>query len=131
MATALYQVYQCEKCGNVVIVVQQGAGKLVCCGQPMTLLQEKTADQGKEKHVPIIEKTAEGVRVKVGSVAHPMEQAHYIGWIEVIDQEHGFAERLQLRPGQQPVAEFAVPEKCRDHIVARAYCNLHGLWRSG
>jgi len=125
MATKRLQVYKCEICGNVVEVLHEGAGELVCCGQPMTLLVEKTADTGKEKHVPVIEKTGGGVKVKIGDVPHPMEEKHYIEWIEVIAD--GNAYRHFLKPGDAPEATFAITAAS---VTAREYCNVHGLWKS-
>ncbi|NLJ27161.1 MAG: desulfoferrodoxin [Deltaproteobacteria bacterium] len=119
------QIYKCEVCGNVVEVLNGGAGELVCCGQPMKLLDEKTADAGKEKHVPVVEKTATGFKVKVGSVPHPMEEAHFIQWIELID-ENGKAYRQFLKPGQAPEAVFCVDAKT---VTAREHCNVHGVWK--
>jgi len=112
-------------CGNITEVLFAGAGELVCCGQPMQLLQEKTEDQGNEKHVPVIEKTETGVTVKVGSVPHPMEEKHYIQWVEVLAD--GKVYRKFLKPGDAPEAEFDISAT---NIVAREYCNLHGLWKS-
>lgn len=122
--TELNQIYKCAKCGNIAGVVHKGAGSLVCCGEPMELLVEKTQDEGYEKHVPVIEKTEKGVKVKIGSVPHPMEEAHYIEWIEVIAD--GKSYREFLKPGDQPEAEFCVEA---ENIIAREYCNLHGLWK--
>ena len=119
------EIYKCEICGNIVEVVHGSAGALVCCGQPMKLLVENTTDASREKHVPVIEKTAAGVKVKVGSVPHPMEEKHYIEWIEVIAD--GKAYRQFLKPGDAPEAVFAVDAA---QIAARAYCNLHGLWKA-
>jgi superoxide reductase len=119
------EIYKCNICGNVVQLLYAGGGELVCCGQPMELLKEKTSDQGSEKHVPVIEKTADGIRVKVGSIPHPMEQTHYIGWIQVIAGD--VAMRKYLKPGDKPEAEFKVDAK---DVKAREYCNLHGLWSS-
>jgi len=82
--TGLKQVYRCNVCGNIVEVLHAGKGELVCCGQPMELLREKTADVGKEKHVPVVETTDSGIKVRVGDVPHPMEEKHYIEWVEVI-----------------------------------------------
>jgi superoxide reductase len=118
------QVYKCDICGNIVEVLHGGAGELVCCGQAMKLLKENTVDAAKEKHVPVIEKTAAGVKVKVGDVPHPMEEKHYIEWIEVIVD--GKAERQFLNPGDAPEATFSVEGQ---NITAREYCNLHGLWK--
>jgi superoxide reductase len=123
MATR-YEVYKCEVCGNIVEVLHGGAGELVCCGQPMKLAKENTTDAAKEKHVPVVEKVDGGVKVKIGSVAHPMEEKHYIEWIEIIAD--GKAYRQFLAPGQAPEAIFPVESA---NITAREYCNLHGLWK--
>ena len=120
-----YEVYICEKCGNIVEVLQGGKGQLVCCGAPMVLLKEGTTDAAQEKHVPVVEKKDGGVLVKVGSVAHPMEEKHYIQWIEVLVD--GRVYRQYLKPGDAPEAFFPVEG---DNVVAREYCNLHGHWRS-
>ncbi|MCX8012950.1 MAG: desulfoferrodoxin [Rectinema sp.] len=123
--TARKQVYKCMKCGNIVEVLHAGAGELVCCGEPMVLITENTVDAAKEKHVPVLEKTAEGWWVKVGAVPHPMEEKHYIEWIELIadDASH----RVFLAPGQEPKAFFPVKA---EKVSAREYCNLHGLWKA-
>lgn len=118
-------VYKCELCGNIVEVLHGGGGELVCCGQSMKLFVENTVDAAKEKHVPVIEKSGDGVKVKVGSVAHPMEEKHYIEWVEVIVDDKAY--RQFLKPGQAPEAVFC-PEGAT--VSARAYCNLHGLWKS-
>ena len=123
--TAIKQVYRCNICGNIVEVLHAGKGELVCCGQPMELLQEKTADVGLEKHVPVIESTDSGINVKVGDVPHPMEEKHYIEWVEVITDSGIY--RKFLKPGDKPEAEFEIrPQK----VVAREYCNIHSLWKS-
>ncbi len=118
------EIYKCEVCGNIVEVLHGGAGDLVCCGQPMVLMTENTTDAAKEKHVPVIEKTADGYLVKVGSVAHPMEEKHYIEWIELIAD--GKAYRQFLKPGEKPEATFCIKA---DKVSAREYCNIHGLWK--
>jgi superoxide reductase len=123
--TKRLQIYKCEICGNIVEVLHEGAGELVCCGQPMKLLVENTVDASKEKHVPVIEKTAGGVKVKVGSVPHPMEEKHYIEWIEIIAD--GSAYRQFLKPGAAPEAVFNITA---NKIEAREHCNLHGLWKA-
>lgn len=123
--TERLQVYVCEICGNIVEVIHDGVGELVCCNEPMKLMKENTVDAAKEKHVPVIEKTAEGIKVKVGSVPHPMEEKHYIEWIEVIVD--GKAYRQFLSPGEAPEAVFCIEG---EKITAREYCNLHGLWKS-
>ena len=119
------QIYKCPLCGNIVEVLHVGGGELVCCGQPMKLIIENTVDASREKHVPVIEKTADGVRVKVGSIPHPMEDKHFIQWIEVIDGEVLY--RRFLKPGLAPEAAF--PLKA-EKVEAREYCNLHGLWKA-
>ena len=119
------QVFKCEVCGNIVKVLHAGPGELVCCGQTMKLLFENSVDAAKEKHVPVIEKTAEGIKVKVGSVAHPMEEKHYIEWVELIDGEKVY--RQFLRPGGAPEATFTVA--VQGPASAREFCNLHGVWK--
>jgi len=121
--TELTGVYKCNVCGNMLEVLHAGAGSPVCCGQQMELLTPNTKDAAREKHVPVIESTADGVLVKVGSVNHPMEEKHYIEWIEIIAD--GTVYRRHLQPGDAPEAAFCVRAQ---NIQARAYCNLHGLW---
>ncbi len=118
------QVFKCELCGNIVEVLHGGEGELVCCGKSMVAMTENTVDAAKEKHVPVIEKVDGGVKVKVGEVSHPMEEKHYIQWIEIIAD--GKVYRQFLKPGQTPEATFNVEAS---QISAREYCNLHGLWR--
>ena len=119
------EIYKCEVCGNIVEVIHAGDGELVCCEKPMQLLDGKTEDQGKEKHVPVIEKTKNGILVKVGSIPHPMEEKHYIEWIEVLAD--GKAYRKFLNPGEKPEAEFEIKA---DKVTAREFCNVHGLWKT-
>ena len=121
----LKQIYRCNICGNIVLVLHAGVGELVCCGQPMKLLAEKMKDIGLEKHVPVMEKTGNKVKVKVGSVPHPMEQNHYIEWIEVIADDKIY--RKFLKPGEKPEAEFEITA---EKLEAREYCTIHGLWKS-
>jgi superoxide reductase len=123
--TERLQVYKCEVCGNIVEMLHTGAGELVCCGAPMKNYLENTVDAAKEKHVPVVEKIAGGFKVKVGSVPHPMEEKHYIEWIEVI--ANGKAYRQFLQPGQAPEATFEIKA---EKVVAREYCNLHGMWKA-
>jgi len=118
-------IYKCEICGNIVEVLHDGKGELVCCGQPMKQFKENTVDASKEKHVPVIEKADGGFKVKIGSVAHPMEEKHYIEWIEVIAD--GKAYRQFLKPGDVPEAFFKIDAA---GITAREYCNIHGLWKN-
>ena len=122
--TERLQIYKCEICGNFVEVLHEGQGELVCCGQPMKLYKENTTDAALEKHVPVIEKTESGFKVKIGSVAHPMAEEHHVEWIEAIAD--GTAYRQFLKPGDAPEAEFCIKS---DNIIAREYCNIHGLWK--
>ena len=119
------EVYKCEICGNIVEVVHTGVGELVCCGKPMLLKEGNVVDASEEKHVPVIEKTDKGIKIKVGSEDHPMEEKHYIEWIELIAGEKVL--KKFLKPGDKPEAEFEI---IADTVQARAYCNLHGLWKS-
>lgn len=123
--TKQLEIYKCEVCGNIVEVLHSGAGELVCCGQPMNLMEAGTVDAAKEKHVPVIDKTADGFKVTVGDVLHPMEEKHYIEWIELVAD--GKAYRRFLSPDQKPEAEFCVKA---DKVTAREYCNIHGLWKA-
>mgnify|MGYP000935831084 FL=1 len=123
--TKQLQIYKCEACGNIVEVLHAGGGALSCCGREMQLLVENTVDAAREKHVPVIEKTATGVKVTVGAAPHPMEEKHYIEWIELIAD--GKAYRQFLMPGDRPEAEFAVSAA---RVSAREHCNLHGLWKA-
>ena len=123
--TARLQVYKCEICGNIVEVLHEGQGQLVCCGKPMTLLTENATDASKEKHVPVMEKTASGIKVRVGSAPHPMEEKHYIEWVQIIAD--GKAYRQFLNPGNAPEAAFEIRA---ENIDAREYCNVHGLWKA-
>jgi len=123
--TERLQIYKCEVCGNIVEILHEGKGELVCCNKPMTLFKENTVDAALEKHVPVAETSAGIVTAKVGDVPHPMEEKHYIEWIEVISD--GKAYRQFLKPGDAPEAEFQIGG---DKIMVREYCNIHGLWRS-
>jgi superoxide reductase len=123
--TARLEMYKCELCGNIVGVMHAGPGELVCCGQPMVCLKENSVDAAVEKHVPVIEKIEGGVKVKVGSVAHPMQEDHYIEWIEIVAD--GKSYRQFLKPGDAPEAVFLVDAA---NITAKEYCNLHGYWKS-
>lgn len=122
--TEKLQIYKCDVCGNIVEMLHGGAGELVCCGQPMRVFVENTVDAAKEKHVPVLEKLTGGLKVKVGSVPHPMEEKHYIEWVEIISGPKAY--RHFLKPGDAPEAVFPV----EGEFVAREYCNLHGLWKS-
>ncbi|TFG60577.1 MAG: desulfoferrodoxin [Spirochaetales bacterium] len=122
--TKRLQVFKCEKCGNIVEMLHAGDGDLECCGEPMKIYEEKTADSKTEKHVPLIEKTADGYKVTVGSTLHPMEEKHFIEWIELVAGDRVYKEFL--KPGNPPSANFCVKA---DKVTAREYCNLHGLWK--
>ena len=118
------QIYKCNTCGNIVEVLHGGIGELVCCGKPMELLDEKTADAATEKHVPVIEKVEGGYKVKVGTVPHPMTEEHLIEWIELLAD--GKAYRQFLEPGAAPEAIFHIEG---NSVSAREHCNVHGLWK--
>jgi superoxide reductase len=122
--TELLQIYKCEVCGNIVEMIHSGDGELVCCGKPMKLFVENTVDAAKEKHVPVKEVTADGLKVKVGAVPHPMEEKHWIEWVEIIQGDKVY--KVFLKPGQAPEAVFPV----KGEWTAREYCNLHGLWKA-
>lgn len=123
--TTRLEVYKCEVCGNIVEVLHASAGTLACCDKPMKAVKENTVDASREKHVPVVERVAGGIKVTVGSVAHPMEEKHYIEWIELVVGDKIL--RQYLKPGAPPVAVF---EGVADaSVVAREYCNLHGLWK--
>lgn len=128
MSAKLLQIFKCEDSPFTVEVVSDKAEctAIECCGKPMKLMEEKTSDAGKEKHVPVIQQGANGAKVVVGSVPHPMEEKHYIEWIEIVNGP--YVNRKFLKPGEAPEAEFFVPVKGK--LVVRAYCNVHGLWRA-
>ncbi len=118
------EIYKCLICGNIVEVLHEAGGELVCCGQPMKLMLENSDDSAsKEKHVPVILGVT-GKKVRVGIKKHPMEEKHYIEWIEGVSEE-GEICKVFLKPGMKPEAKFKFKVKS-----ARAYCNLHGLWKS-
>jgi superoxide reductase len=118
-------IYKCQPCEIIVEALTDSEGEIMCCDKPMENLIAKTADQGREKHVPVMEKIEEGVKVKIGSVPHPMEEKHYIQWIEIIANEKAY--RQFLEPGQAPEAVFNIDAD--DIITVREYCNIHGLWK--
>jgi len=118
------QVYKCVKCSTIVEIVEPGRPSLVHCGEPMELVEEQTGDPAENKHVPVIEKIDGGYKVKVGKAPHPMAEAHYIMWIDLLAD--GKTHRQFLKPGGAPEAIFFV--KARE-VSAREYCNLHGLWK--
>ncbi len=124
--TQRLQVYKCEVCGNIIEVLHEGAGELVCCNQPMKLMEEKTAEAATEKHVPVVEKTADGIKVTVGSVPHPMQDEHYIEWVQVIAGDGAY--RIFLKPGGAPEGVFKTD---LGDVAAREYCNVHELWKEG
>ncbi len=119
------EIYKCEKCGNIVEVLHGGAGKLVCCGAEMNLLKENTVDAAVEKHVPVVEKQGDTYTVKVGSAPHPMEEKHFIEFIELVTEARTY--RAYLSPGRPAEASFDVKGEV---LYAREYCNIHGLWKS-
>jgi superoxide reductase len=125
--TKLLQIYKCSVCGNIVEVVFASAGELVCCDHPMELMTENSVDASLEKHVPVFKQESDTLTVKVGSIAHPMEENHYIEWIEVID-ENGRVLKKFLKPGESPEADFCI--KTKNKLIVREYCSIHGLWKA-
>ena len=121
--TKLLEIYKCNVCGNIVEVIHNGPGELVCCKQPMQNMVEGTVDAAKEKHIPEINKKDSAYQIVVGSVEHPMEEKHYIEWIQINSGNKSYREFLKA--GQTPKAIFDLKE---EKITAREYCNLHGLW---
>jgi len=121
----LNSIYKCSECGNIVMLSHVGGGTFVCCNKEMTLLTENSVEASKEKHIPVIEKTDKGIKIKVGSVEHPMEEKHYIEWIEIITPEKIY--RKYLKSGEKPEAEFCIKA---DKFIIREYCSLHGLWKN-
>lgn len=119
------EVYKCAHCGNIVEVLHGGGAELACCGEPMKLMKEGSTDGAKEKHVPVIEKVAGGYKVSVGSVAHPMEDKHWIQWIELVAD--GVSCTRFLNPGDKPEAVFNIDAA---KVTAREFCNLHGHWKA-
>lgn len=124
--TSKLNVFKCESCGNIVEVVHAGPGELTCCGKPMKLCAENTVDASKEKHVPVITRVPNGVKVAVGSIPHPMEEKHWIEWVELLVGDQVL--RQHLKPGQDPTVVFE--GVTADAVSAREYCNLHGLWKA-
>lgn len=123
--TKVQEIYKCKVCGNIVEVLHSGNGELVCCGAAMEKQTPGAVEAATEKHIPVIEKVEGGYKVTVGSIAHPMLEAHYIEWIELVCTDCGRVQRQYLKPGQEPVAVFKSEAQ---HVTAREYCNLHGLW---
>ena len=122
--TKLLQVYKCEKCGNIVEVLHTGAGALVCCGEKMILMEEKSAEMKTEKHVPVISEEDGAYKVFVGSTPHPMVEKHYIEWVQLISGDKTY--RIFMHPDSEPGAVFECKPK---EVWAREYCNVHGLWK--
>ncbi|MBT3392845.1 MAG: desulfoferrodoxin [Elusimicrobiaceae bacterium] len=124
MTTKMNGIYKCDICGNIVEILNTGAGELVCCGENMKHMTENTVDAATEKHVPVITKTEKGFLIKVGEVPHPMEDKHYIQWIEA--SANGRIYKKFLKPNDKPEMEVCTKD---EKITAREYCNLHGTWK--
>ncbi len=122
------QIYRCNICGNIVEIIHLGTGRLVCCNNEMNLLKEKSKGVGPEKHVPVIEQAENGVKVKIGTVEHPMEENHCIEWVELLTDDAIY--RKVFKPGDKPEAEFNVKLDDVKEVKAREYCSVHGLWKS-
>ncbi|MCX6736662.1 MAG: desulfoferrodoxin [Candidatus Parcubacteria bacterium] len=119
------QIYQCSVCGQIIEILEPGKGQLVCCGLNMNLLKEKNQDEGMEKHVPVLNRNENGWQIQVGTLPHPMEETHYIKWIELISIDGVY--RIYLKPGDMPAGDFQINT---ENIKVRIYCNVHGLWQS-
>ncbi len=119
--------YICEHCGNIITLLRSSGAPVSCCGDPMKELVANTTDAAQEKHVPVVEISGSHVTVKVGTVAHPMLEAHYIMWI-CLQTSNGY-QVVHLKPGDAPEAVFELAEGVKAE-KAYAYCNMHGLWRS-
>ena len=126
MASKTLQFYKCGVCGSEVAVVRGGGGTLHCCNQPMALQSENTTDAAEEKHVPVVEEAGNCIKVQIGSVEHPMEEKHYIKFIEVLTPDKVL--RAELKPGMKPLAEFSVAKA--DVVEVREYCTVHDLWKA-
>lgn len=124
--TQIREIYKCEICGNIVEVLHTGVGQLVCCGQPMKKMEENTTEASHEKHIPFLEKAERGTIIKVGSIPHPMEEKHYIEWIEAVNKD-GKVVRIMLKPGDAPEAHIGW--SIENIVEVREYCNIHGLWK--
>lgn len=118
--------YVCKVCGNLIEVVEEGGGTLVCCNQPMVELKANTVEASFEKHIPVVEIQDGIVNVKVGSIDHPMTEEHHISWIYL--KYEGGSQRIKLNPGMKPEASFCICDA--KSIEVYAYCNLHGLWKA-
>ena len=123
-----FELYKCEKCLAIVQVFQGGGGSLACCDSPMTLLKEGVTDAAREKHVPAVEKSDKGIRVKVGAVAHPMEEKHWVQWVELLGDDCSCTHFF--KPGDAPETEFTCGRACKGKLIVREYCNLHGHWKT-
>ena len=126
--TKRLEIYKCELCGNMVEMVHEGEGELVCCGQPMKLMEENTTNAAREKHVPVVEEVEDGTIVKVGRVPHPMVEEHYIEWVQLISPDGKHTPWHFLKPGEAPETKFKM--KFGEGVTAREYCNIHGLWKN-
>ena len=125
--TARFEIYKCDLCGNIVEVLDAGGGTLSCCGQDMKRMEEQTADKAIEKHVPVVEVVEDGTVVRVGSVPHPMKDAHHIEWIQMITPDGAYSPRHFLKPGAVPETKFKMKTP---GAVVREFCNIHGLWKN-
>lgn len=122
------ELYRCNVCGNLVEVVLSGNGQLVCCGEDMELLTAQHLDNGSEKHVPVIEKEGNEITIKIGSTPHPMEEDHYIQFVEAIGNDNKYLKRKYFKAGEEPILKFKC--ECKEGVSSREFCNIHGLWAS-
>ncbi|WP_248922799.1 desulfoferrodoxin family protein [Olsenella intestinalis] len=118
--------YRCNKCGNLVYVVNRGTCTPQCCGEPMERLEAGSVDAAAEKHVPAVTREGDKLVVRVGEVAHPMLEEHHIEWLAVCAEGKTLIRRLD--PTGAPEATFC--GGFAEHGEVYAYCNLHGLWKA-
>ena len=123
--TERLDLYRCEICGNLVQVILAGGGELVCCGQPMELVKGKTQEEMQEKHITVFISENGTDIVQVGTVLHPMNDDHYIMFIETISEDKNCVHLQYLHPGQE--AKMLLEKKI-GKMKAIEFCNLHGLW---
>ncbi len=122
-------IFKCDVCGNIIEVVIPGYGELVCCNKPMRHLVAQSVDEGLEKHVPVLEKNEDGQKViRVGSQPHPMEENHYIQFIEIVSNDRKHVKRKYLLPHDEPQMKLKCTCKNNGGFEVIEYCNIHGLW---
>lgn len=123
----MQKFFICKHCGNLIGMLHDSGARIVCCGEPMHELTANTVDAAVEKHLPAVETVENEVRVKVGSIDHPMAPEHHIEWIYLETTQGG--QRKALNVGELPAASFTLCGEDKP-VAVFAYCNLHGLWKT-